>query len=295
MKKIICLCLLAALLLAGCESKGEQVEPATTPEASGGPSAEPTPSEGTESEGAITVTYTPSPEPTPTPTPEPTPTPTPAPTPTPEPYDYSAPVPEREAVEEEWFADAVLIGDSRTEGMRLYSGLKAADYICYKGLTVKTVVENEPVIQAEGEKVGVLQALAEKQYKKVYLCLGLNELGYPTDQGFVDYYTQVVDKLIELQPDADIYLQAVLPVNTEVCRQANQPSYVENQRVAAFNTIIADIAEEKQLCFVDVREALVDENGELPAELTSDGVHMRKDGYVAWYEYLKTHTVEENG
>lgn len=287
MKKTICLCLLAVFLLGGCTPDAGKVDATPTPEVSSEPSAEPTPSETVETEPTT------EPDPTPTSTPEPTPTPTP--TPAPPEYDYSAPVPEREAVNEEWFADAVFIGDSRTEGMRLYSGLKAADYICYKGLTVKAVVENEPLIQVEGATVGVLQALAEKQYKKVYLCLGLNELGYPTEQGFADYYTQVVDKLIELQPNADIYLQAVLPVNTEVCRQSNQPSYVENQRVAAYNAIIADLAEEKQLCFVDVREALVDENGELPAELTSDGVHMRKDGYVTWYEYLKTHTVEENG
>lgn len=267
MRKLIPLILLVALLAAGCTSG-----PDTTPV-----SGESKPTSPVSAE--------------PTPTPAPTPTPTPAPTP--EPYDYTAPVPESEAVEDDWFSDAVFIGDSRTDGLRLYSGIKDVDFLCYKGLTVFEVIDNKPVIETANGKVGVLQALEQKQYGKIYLMLGINELGYYNDQGFADTYGAVVDRIMELQPDADIYLQALIPVSTEKCQQTKQPYYVTNEQIAVYNGIIAAIAAEKEVYLVNVKEALVNEEGELPADASSDGIHFHKAGYQTWYQYLKSHTVEE--
>lgn len=230
-------------------------------------------------------------EPTPTSTPVPTPTPTPSPTPPP--YDYTAPVPEAKTVENDWFADAVFIGDSRTDGLRLYSGIRDVDFLCYKGLTVFEVMNDKPVIDSEDQKIGVLQALEQKVYAKIYLMLGINELGYNYDQGFADTYGAVVDRLKELQPDADIYLQSLIPVNEETCRETGQSDYITNEQIAVYNGIIEAIAAEKEVYYVNVQEAMVDENGVLPADASSDGIHFHKDGYKIWYEYLKTHTVEE--
>lgn len=39
-----------------------------------------------------------------------------------------APVPESEAVEDTYFQDVIFLGDSRTEGFSLYSGLKEGTY-----------------------------------------------------------------------------------------------------------------------------------------------------------------------
>ena len=81
---------------------------------------------------------TPEATPTPTPTPEPTPTPVPA-------LDFTQPVPESEEVEMDYFSDALFIGDSRTDGLRLYSGIQGADFDCYKGLTIFEVDERKIV------------------------------------------------------------------------------------------------------------------------------------------------------
>lgn len=266
MRALIPLTLLILLLTAGCA-------------ASQSPSAEAQPSP------SATVSA----EPTPTPTPAPTPTPTP----TPPPYDYTAPVPEAETVENDWFTDAVFIGDSRTDGLRLYSGIRDVDFLCYKGLTVFEVMNDKPVIESGDQKIGVLQALEQKEYAKIYLMLGVNELGYNYDQGFADTYGAMVDRLMELQPDADIYLQSLIPVNEETCAETGQPDYITNEQIAVYNGIIETIAAEKEVYYVNVKEAMVDENGVLPADASSDGIHFHKEGYKVWYEYLKTHTVKE--
>ena len=227
--------------------------------------------------------------------PEPSPALTPEPTPTPEPYDYSLPVAQSEAVDDAWFADAVLIGDSRTDGLRLYSGIRGVDFLCYKGLTVLQVLNDKQVVQtADGQK-SVFQALEEKQYGKVYLCLGLNELGFNDDKLFTDTYRAVVDGIRQRQPDADIYLQLLIPVNTQRCTETNQPDYITNRQVVIYNDFIRAIALEKQVYLLDVGEVYADENGELFYDISFDGIHFNKAGYTRWFEYLKTHTVKEGG
>ena len=129
-----------------------------------------------------TAAPTPTPEPTPTPTPTPTPEPTPEPTPPP---DYSQPVPEGEAADPEtWFTDAVFIGDSRTEGFRMFSGVKGASFLTSTGITVFEVMEGKKVIRSGSEKVSILTALGWNTYGKVYISLGINELGYYDAEGF---------------------------------------------------------------------------------------------------------------
>ena len=42
---------------------------------------------------------------------------------------------------------------------------------------------------------------------------------------------------------------------------------------------------------MDAHAALADENGVLPADESTDGVHLTKSGYQCWADYLRTHTV----
>lgn len=234
---------------------------------------------------AVTATPAPAPTPTPAPTPEPTPTPSPEP-------DWSQPVPQGEAVDqEEWFADAVFIGDSRTDGFRLFSGVTSkADFLVHTGLTIYDVMEDKPVIRQGDKKVPLLEALGEKQYGKVYISLGVNELGYRAPENFAETYGELIDAIQEQQSGAILYIQSIIPVNTEKCKANDQPYYVTNESIAAYNEALSAMAEEKQVRLVNVSEALVGEDGEALHDLSADGVHFKKDGYALWLDYLTTHT-----
>ena len=227
---------------------------------------------------------TPEATPTPTPTPEPTPTPVPA-------LDFTQPEPESEEVEMEYFEDALFIGDSRTDGLRLYSGIQGADFYCYKGLTIFEVDERK-IVELNGNSYSVVEALEKgPQYAKIYISLGVNELGYYNDDAYHQAFSEFLDTVKALQPDAIIYLENLVPVNPQKCAEYKQPSYVNNDRVADFNGVFPKLAEECQVALVDVKTALSDENGILPAEATVDGVHFTKAWYQKWLEYLMCHTV----
>lgn len=222
------------------------------------------------------------------------PAPTPAPTPSAPAYDYTQPAPEGPAVDMSYFSDALFIGDSRTDGLQLFSGIKDTTFFCYKGITVFDVMEDDPkkVIELGGVKYSIQSALeaCQGQFKKVYLSLGINELGYYDDQGFHDKFAALIDKVRATQPGAVIYLQNLVPVNPELCAK-NWSSYVNNEKVAVYNAIFTQLAQEKQVVLLDVASALSNSEGILAKENTVDGVHFTKAWYKEWLSYLMCHTV----
>src|SRR5699024_4211778 len=143
---------------------------------------------------------------------------------------------------------------SRTEGLQLYSGIEGATFFCYKGITIFDVMAEDPkkVVTLDGNKYSVVGALEHTagQFGKVYISLGVNELGYYDDQGYHDKFCALIDEVRRTQPDAVIYLQNVVPVNPELCAK-NWPSYVNNEKVNTYNEILDQVAEEKEVVLLD--------------------------------------------
>ena len=256
-------------------------------------SEHPAASQQTSSEPAPTTAATPAPSPVSTPTP--TPTAVPEPSAKAEEYDYAAPAPVSDPVEMDYFADAVFIGDSRTDGLQLYSGISGTTFLCYKGITIYDVMDRDKkVISVGGQNYSMLDALAMGTYEKVYISLGINELGYFNSAGFAQEYGEFIDEIRSLQPGAVIYAQSLVPVNPDKCKASGQPYWLTNDAIADYNTALKQMCEEKQVVYLNISEALVDANGVLPAEATVDGLHFTRDWYKKWLEYLMTHTVDQS-
>ena len=51
-----------------------------------------------------------------------------------------------------------------------------------------------------------------------------------------------------------------------------------------------ELAEEKQVFYVDTENAAAVGDGSLPADAAADGIHLVKDYCEKWLDYLKTHT-----
>lgn len=111
-----------------------------------------------------------------------------------------------------YFDDAVFIGDSRTEGLMLYGGLSNAAFYTHKGLMVNTIFTKEAVKDGD-QKITIMKALEKHKFRKVYVMLGVNELGWVYEQVFIQRYGELVDELKRLQPDAVIYIQSIMPVS----------------------------------------------------------------------------------
>lgn len=235
---------------------------------------------------AVAEHVPPTPRPTPTPAPTPSPTPTPEPTPTPVSYDYSQPVPGSPPVEDDWFQDAAFLGDSRTEGLLYYTSIRPAGSFAYRGLNAQTI-RTKAFVKAQGRKETALEALAAGHFSKVYLMLGVNELGWWSENQFSRQYGELIDLVRQAQPDAQLYLQTLIPV-TEA---KSSEGVFTNLRLQAFNRVIRALGLEKQAYVVDVWSAFANEHGALPARQSSDGIHLYPPDYDQWLVYLKNHTV----
>ena len=204
-------------------------------------------------------------------------------------YDYSKKVPETEAVLDDYFNDAVFIGDSRTEGFIISNSLSNVTALTAKGLMVDTVF-TRPVVNVNGKKVTIANALSSVNFNKVYIMLGVNELGWAYSDLFIEKYSEIIDYVRSINPNAQIYVQSILPVSYE---KSSRDKIYNNNNINKYNELIKKMTKDKQVYYLDVYEAVSDDDGNLPQEASPDGVHLKKEYCQIWYEYLKTHTVKE--
>ena len=121
----------------------------------------------------------------------------------------------------------------------------------------------------------------------------MNELGYGNNDRYYEKYSQAVDEIRRLQPAAIIYIQGLIPVNEKQLEDYNGNKYnLTNDHLRVYNDLMRQVAEEKQVVYLDLYSEFADENGALPEGASRDGVHLGKESCIRWLEYLKTHTVE---
>ena len=198
------------------------------------------------------------------------------------------PVPASDPVEDSYFDDVAFVGDSRTDGFRLYSGLDRGTYFCVNGETVASATDMQNWKTEDGEKISLADAVAAADCGKIYLMLGVNELGWNGTDMFRTHAGNLLQRLKEDHPDAEIVVQSLLPVSAE---QDAKGSYVNNQRILVYNQIWMELAEENGCDYVNIAEAVTGEDGCLPADMSFDGVHLNRAGCRAWLDYLRTHSV----
>ena len=198
--------------------------------------------------------------------------------------DYPLPY---EEVDLSYFDDALFIGDSRVAGLAMNSGTNATFYAVtsfqlYRYKTFK-------VVQTPNGKVPIFDAMPYDKFTKIYIKVGLNELGSVTDEPFFDAYTSLINDLRVMQPRAIIYIQAILPV-TQVKSQTDKVHCNEN--IKKRNENLKSFAELMKCYYVDVGPYFADETGALKAETTADGIHMYSKYMPMWIDALRKQAVK---
>ena len=184
-------------------------------------------------------------------------------------------------------SSVAFIGDSRTQGFIMYNGLKDIQDYSYISLTVDTAMTKKFVKTSNGDKITLLQDMANKNIKKVYIMLGINELGWSYPQVFKSKYIELIDKIREVKPNCEIYVQSIIPMTKS---KSDTDSTFNIKNVEIFNNLIQEVANEKNVTYLDVKSALINENGYLPEEASTDGIHINKKYCEKWLEYLKNNS-----
>lgn len=191
------------------------------------------------------------------------------------------PKPLMKQADRSYFDDALFIGDSRTMGLYEYGDLGNAMVIADSGMSVYKVWGKE--IKSEDGSVKTLRTLLEERtFGKIYVMLGINELGYAFEPT-VKKYEELAETIRQMQPEAIVYLQANLHITKE---KSDSSDIFNNDNINLFNEAVKRMADEDQVFYLDVNSLFDNEEGCLSPDYTSDQVHVLGKYYADWVDWL---------
>ena len=194
---------------------------------------------------------------------------------------------EKQTVGKEYFDDALFIGDSRTVGISEYGDLNNATFFANTGMSVYNVFEKNVSVPKVG-KLKLEQLLTYKKFGKIYIMLGINELGYNQEKT-LKKYKDLLKFIQEKQSNAIIYIEANLHVTAE---RSNKDKTINNININKINNEISQLADNEKIFFIDVNEKFDDENGNLSSNYTQDNVHIYAKYYKEWSDWLSQNAVK---
>ncbi len=189
--------------------------------------------------------------------------------------DSAAVVPaQSDSVDDSYFSDAVFIGDSRMEGFRNASGITQGTFLTGVGLSINDM--DKQIISTADGNISVYQGLSGRKYKRIYLMLGTNDLGfYPWDQ-----FQPTFEKAIRQFQESKI---------------AKGFEYDNNQNVQTINQYILSTCEDLWYSYyLNLNEIFSDGNHELIPGASADGIHLEPEYCAQMLTYLKSHYISDS-
>ncbi|WP_124100750.1 GDSL-type esterase/lipase family protein [Ruminococcus sp. Marseille-P6503] len=127
---------------------------------------------------------------------------------------------------------------------------------------------------------------------RVFINIGTNDLSdsrIPMDT-IMKNYDAIITKIEETVPEVEIYLMAYYPVNREAASPETAECLKErnNDKISRANELVKRLAEKHSQRYVDINANLKDEKGRLKAEYTTEGIHIKEEGYRAIFnDFMK--------
>lgn len=163
-------------------------------------------------------------------------------------------------------ADVAFLGDSLTRDSDFQKAFPNQRIVNlgYSGDTLLGMTQRIPMLQAVSPE-------------KVFVLGGINGLTDHNLEMSLKQYDTLLSTMKESLPEADIYVQSVLPLSKEKERSL----FCHNNTIQAFNEQLKKIAEQYQLTYIDLFSSFV-KDGHIQPDLTVDGVHLTAAGYKMW-------------
>lgn len=112
----------------------------------------------------------------------------------------------------------------------------------------------------------------------IYVMAGINDLrqGVPNSV-ILNNIRSILKQLKKAHPDAEIIIQSILPTATPE---------ISNNRIRYLNENIRFIAGQEGANYLNLHYLFANENGEMRENLTTDGIHLTRQGYEVWREAI---------
>jgi len=132
-----------------------------------------------------------------------------------------------------------------------------------------------------------LEEITSSQPTKIFLMIGTNDLARGKSVAYVLKNTQlIIERIKQQSKNTKIYLQNVLPYNPTVGKKFSGHKS-KQQTVLVLNKQLRKLARKHRITYINTHKKFRDSKGMLIKNLTYDGLHLNKNGYVHWTKVLK--------
>ena len=198
-----------------------------------------------------------------------------------------------------WFDDAVFVGDSISLKLTGYvskmrqsdpSFLGKAQFLTAGSLGSGNAlwdVSSESVHPLyQGTKMRLEDSIAACGAKKLYILLGMNDVGMYGIDGSVANMETLLKLILEKTPDLQIFVQSATPIH-----KGNELKVLNNANLVIYNQGLQEMCQRNGWHYVDVASVLRDADGYLPDAYCSDasgmGMHFTDQACQVWIDYLR--------
>jgi lysophospholipase L1-like esterase len=130
-----------------------------------------------------------------------------------------------------------------------------------------------------GQILERLPALDFNRPQTIYVMAGINDLRQgKSDREILDNLRAIARYLRNAHPESEIVLQSILP--------ARHP-HLSNARIRYLNRQLVLIARAEGVSYLNLHGRFTDEQGQMRADLTTDGLHLNRRGYEVWQAALQ--------
>ncbi|MBR5372231.1 MAG: hypothetical protein IK130_08450 [Oscillospiraceae bacterium] len=181
-----------------------------------------------------------------------------------------------------YFNDALFIGDSRMVGVVSYAKFDSAAYFATVGLSTYNLDKSKSEIE-ENKGQTLSQILAARKFGKVYINMGINEIGMDLNKTITNYQN-LIQRVRDASPGCLIYLEANLRVTAA---KSKSDKTINNTKINKFNDALKNLCNGSDIVYLDVNPVFDDGTGALDKKYTGDNVHPKATYYKQWAQWLK--------
>ncbi|WP_326521051.1 GDSL-type esterase/lipase family protein [Leptothoe kymatousa] len=130
-----------------------------------------------------------------------------------------------------------------------------------------------------------LHLLDVAEVDTVFLMIGINDLIWgQSDQQVLKNYREIMDYLDSQHPQTNVVVQSILPHGAETATWESRHLLLElpNERIRTMNQSLQAIAKDYDAHYLELYPIFSNGEGNLRPDLTTDGLHLNREGYLVW-------------
>lgn len=172
------------------------------------------------------------------------------------------------------YQNVILLGDSLTEAFepsRFFPGRRVLN----RGIGADVIGNDLP----SEDRRGVLRRLDVSVFDcaatDVFLMIGVNDINAGRAVDTMEAgYREILRQIRERAPGIRVHVESLLPTRSDFASN--------NGPIKEFNRRLRRLAEEFGYDYLDLHPLFLNEDGELKAAFTSDGIHLTEAAYEIW-------------